>query len=360
MSKKIILLVTLLFLLGSCVSAPAKPILPARPSTAAQDRDTLQIGFQDGDTATRFSKNLKLPATGDLGSTIEWVSNDPTILSSEGVVNPSLIRDKTLQLTALIHSEGDERRKVFDLVIPRKEVKLPYPQISTPITLDGDLKEWKPGDRIPSSTSGVNYYLNWDEKNLYLGVEGPFIDIHGPQAKDTWVVAYMGFEGEEPVSSDQGEFFRSQTYTLPFKASYFLKWRVSDSYIQSGLPRLDRVRNRILWGFGLSPTSSDFNPLGLTMQSVAVGINSMEMAIPLERMGRPVRFKMIAFVIQESEGAEKTYGILPLSGGKDNSSTGVPMAFTTGIVLDLTSKLTPGDQVKMSVGQRTPTPPPRP
>lgn len=365
MSKKINLSVFLFpaaVVLGfsACASAPVKPIQPEKPSPVVQDRDALTLGFAEGDTADRVTKNLQLPAAGASGlTTVEWLSSDPAVVGSDGTVLPPVLRDRHIVLTALLKAEGDERRKVFNLMVPRKEVRQPYPQTSLKVTVDGDLKEWRTPDRIPSSTPGVSYLLAWDEENLYLGAEGDFIDIHGPKARETWLGIYIGFDDGDPAASDQGEFFRSQNYQLPFKASYFIKWRVSDSYILSGVPRPDRTRsNRILWGFGVSPSSPDYNPLGLTRKSVAVGQKSLEMAIPLELLGRPSRFRVVSLVIQETDGEETTYALLPATAGSDGPGFPEPKTFSAFLTLDLTSRQGALDQ-SLGKTEAPPVPAPR-
>ncbi len=50
------------------------------------DKTALQIGYASGDSASRVSQAIKLPAKGSSGSTIKWTSGSPTYMSDSGQI----------------------------------------------------------------------------------------------------------------------------------------------------------------------------------------------------------------------------------------------------------------------------------
>ena len=77
--------------------------------------DKLSYQSQDGVTT-----DLHLKTTGRAGSTIEWSSSDPSVLSDDGVVNSS--RDASVTLTAVIsNGDGQPLTKTFDIHVAQWE-----------------------------------------------------------------------------------------------------------------------------------------------------------------------------------------------------------------------------------------------
>ena len=68
----------------------------------ADAKAALTIDYASGDSASSVTQDLTLPATGIDSSTIEWASNDTTVVSTAGVVTRPNIGDANVTLTATI------------------------------------------------------------------------------------------------------------------------------------------------------------------------------------------------------------------------------------------------------------------
>ena len=74
--------------------------------------NSLQIIYQDGDSASSISKNLTLPAVGAEGAVISWTSSHPTVITPNGnVTRPSSLTFVTL--TAKISLNSAQKTKEF-------------------------------------------------------------------------------------------------------------------------------------------------------------------------------------------------------------------------------------------------------
>jgi hypothetical protein len=90
----------------------------------AADKAALGIEFGGSDTVSRVTRPLnELPLVGVNGSTINWISSSPHILSNDGqtINRPSVTsNDVTVVLTAVINSNGITDTKSFNLTIKRE------------------------------------------------------------------------------------------------------------------------------------------------------------------------------------------------------------------------------------------------
>jgi hypothetical protein len=78
----------------------------------------LQIGYNSGDSASSVVHNLTLPTT--LGQfIITWSSDNPSIISSTGVVSLPVDASHTVSLTAVANNNTDSGTRVFQVVVPQ-------------------------------------------------------------------------------------------------------------------------------------------------------------------------------------------------------------------------------------------------
>ncbi|MBB6479320.1 immunoglobulin-like domain-containing protein [Spirochaeta isovalerica] len=68
-------------------------------------------------------ENLDLPVVGDFGTTIEWTSDAPGIISSDGTLIPPAASDgdREVTLTATVEKEGTSENKTFKITVPVAE-----------------------------------------------------------------------------------------------------------------------------------------------------------------------------------------------------------------------------------------------
>jgi len=81
------------------------------------DRDNLSVIVAPGDSLSAITQHITLPTSGDLGSTISWVSNNPDIISHSGVVNRSGHLDTLVTLTATLQHNTQSLTRIFTLTV---------------------------------------------------------------------------------------------------------------------------------------------------------------------------------------------------------------------------------------------------
>jgi hypothetical protein len=83
----------------------------------AAAKSALAISYAAGDSASAVTQNLTLPASGLHGTTVDWSSSDPAVVSNAGGVNRPAIDDANVTLTATITLGSTSDTKTFPLVV---------------------------------------------------------------------------------------------------------------------------------------------------------------------------------------------------------------------------------------------------
>jgi len=104
-------------ILAACGGVSTKDVHLTPAQKVAAAKAVLNIGFAAGDSASSVSQNLTLPATGLDGSTIAWVSSNPSVISNAGVVTAPTTSDANVTLTATITVSPASDTKVFPLTV---------------------------------------------------------------------------------------------------------------------------------------------------------------------------------------------------------------------------------------------------
>jgi len=89
----------------------------------AAAKAALAIGFQSGDSLQSITRPVTLPSTGLEGTTVTWISSNPSIISNDGktVIRPANgSGDATLVLSALITRNGVTDMKTFQVVVKQQ------------------------------------------------------------------------------------------------------------------------------------------------------------------------------------------------------------------------------------------------
>ncbi len=83
----------------------------------ASDASSLVIVFNGTDTELSVTNNFTLPASGANGAAITWESDNPDVITINGIVIPAVGEDKTVTLTATIKKGNAEETKTFTLKV---------------------------------------------------------------------------------------------------------------------------------------------------------------------------------------------------------------------------------------------------
>jgi len=131
------------------------------------DRAELDIGFAAGDSPSAITENLKLP-TAIQETTIVWVSDNPDVLTNEGVINrPEFDEGSiTVNLVAMITAGTETREKVFTVTIlplePTNAQAIGADTDALEITLGGtDVASFVTQDIVLTSTGLWGTTITW-------------------------------------------------------------------------------------------------------------------------------------------------------------------------------------------------------
>ncbi|RJS60688.1 InlB B-repeat-containing protein [Bacillus sp. PK3_68] len=118
---------------------------PSDAELAQRDKDSLSIGYRDGDSQTSVTQNVTLPESGDNGSVIKWTSSHADFMSNQGIVTRPKFTEgnQTITLTATITKGETTLTKVFTLTMP---------------TLEGYTVTYNENGAISGSVPGIEKY----------------------------------------------------------------------------------------------------------------------------------------------------------------------------------------------------------
>jgi hypothetical protein len=329
----------------STQEAATEPLLRGRSDVAELIKETtaLEIGYPAGETALSVTNNLILPERGAQGTPIVWTSSSPAIVATNGRVARPDCADRTVVLTACLKRGRLRRFRTFLLQVRR--LGEPATGWSRTISLDGQISdgEWRFAETeiATSSPERLRAFLAWDAEFLYLGCRGPDLAQTTDAAGEKWLQAYFGIpcrDGDNEGSTN-AQAFRSQAFSLPFRAHTTLKWRPSDFFYNSAA-----VENQI-WKYTTSRTAPHYNPLGVGAEQAVRKDDTLELRIPRRKFGNPDRLRLLVFMISEQTRAEALWGIVPAAAGVDHAVRGsIRHRFRAWIEIDFASPLPPRAQ----------------
>jgi hypothetical protein len=104
---------------GNATSIGSQSYIILYDSDVTADKDSLQIGFATGDSATAVTKDISLGVSGENGSMITWTSSNTTIVSTAGIVTRPAAGagDKVVTLTATIRKGSSIQTKQFVITV---------------------------------------------------------------------------------------------------------------------------------------------------------------------------------------------------------------------------------------------------
>jgi hypothetical protein len=93
--------------------------------------------------------------------------------------------------------------------------------------IDG-IDDFNPNEKFLTSSAGYEGFIAWDDKRLYFGMSGNDI---GSNATNKWVFVYLGLDGTPGTTTGiKYGMTPGQQPTLPFAASYHLRWKASNDF----------------------------------------------------------------------------------------------------------------------------------
>ncbi|HEU5139781.1 MAG TPA: immunoglobulin-like domain-containing protein [Bacillales bacterium] len=193
--------------------------LPITDAEAVQlDKDSLAIGYAEGDSADSVTQDITLETIGENESTITWVSSDETWITDDGTVTrPSFTKgDQTVTMTATIENGTVTDTKEFVLIVKA----LPITEAEA-VQLDKDSVEieYADGDSAASVTQDITIKEPGTHGSLISWVVNP-VDVIDPATGEVTRPSYI--EGDQKVTMTatitNGEVTETKIFKMTVKA----------------------------------------------------------------------------------------------------------------------------------------------
>ncbi|MGI5860463.1 MAG: DUF4215 domain-containing protein [Myxococcales bacterium] len=101
------------------------------------------------------------------------------------------------------------------------------------LTIDGT-GEFTAAEQLATTSPGYTAYVTWDADNLYLGFEGPDIDLTDGASDTKWLMIYLDTDPGAATGASTGFTYNSRAPTFPagFGAEYHFGWKTGgDNYV---------------------------------------------------------------------------------------------------------------------------------
>lgn len=214
------------------------------------------------------------------------------------------------------------RAPAFTLPVDAAGNPVGTPGYTRTAVVDGNAAEYPNDEDFTSSTVGVKAHATWDESNLYLAYEQPDIATAGARQ------ALLVYIGNGSAGTLTGLPIGAQQPSLPFRASYALKWLGDDS-----------SNSLYEWNGNAWIESAGF--LGTKGSAYAVSIpkTTFEASIPLTELDVSTILDLHFSWVDDRVGLAGTEGAVPAGSFVDGFDPNYSQYFH----FDLTDPMAPSD-----------------
>ncbi|HEY5927663.1 MAG TPA: hypothetical protein VIV11_38525 [Kofleriaceae bacterium] len=189
------------------------------------------------------------------------------------------------------------------------------------IALDG-VDDFATGEQFATTSTSFAARVTWDDKNLYIGYDGPDLTPSTTDAATKWLFIYLDTTAGGQA---QSELYNTQRATFPlgFAADYYVRYKCDGTF--TTLERND------------SGTWNTATPTPMTAQAGML----LELAIPLSSIGAGAQVGIVTWMINEQQLVEGSYAGLYANNFTDGYAA--DLALTAYLQADFTSPRAPND-----------------
>lgn len=167
-----------------------------------------------------------------------------------------------------------------------------------------------------TSTNGFLAYITWDNDYLFIGFQGPDIELNDPFK---WLLIYIG-NGDVPGGTTTGFIYNDQIPSLPFAASYHIRWQGSGDFINA------QMFNGSSW------VNAGWDFTGDAMKN----LDFVELRIPLVDIGTPINSLHIHInMVTTNLGGEWSYAAVPYDSFTDSYDPNYTKYFDFNLIYPL-------------------------
>ena len=150
----------------------------------SQAKAALGISYAQGDSEDSITKDIALPTSGNYGTTVIWTSDNPSVISSSGIVSrPSYASgDAAVAVVAAVSKGAETETRIFNVTVIKEQASanaslraLAISDVSLAPSFDKDITSYT--GTINSSTSSIKVTPVPDDSTAIIKVNGsPLID----------------------------------------------------------------------------------------------------------------------------------------------------------------------------------------
>lgn len=191
------------------------------------------------------------------------------------------------------------------------------------IQIDG-VDDFLSAEQFPTTSTGYDARVSWDDANLYIGYSGSDLDPAAPQTATKWLFIYIDADPGAANGALVNETYNTQGATFPsgFRADFYVRWKCDATLLS-------------LKQFS-GGTWSD----SATVPPAARGGSFVEIAVPRAAIGTG-NVSVVTWMINERQNAEGTYAGLYTANFVDGYH--MNLALTKFLKVDFASSKNPND-----------------
>jgi hypothetical protein len=191
------------------------------------------------------------------------------------------------------------------------------------IQVDG-VDDFLSSEQFPTTSAGYGARAAWDDTSIYIGYEGADLDPATVDTATKWLFVYVDADPGTPNGALVDETYNTQGATFPagFRADFYVRWKCDASLLSL------KTFSGGTWMEGTAPQA-------------AHAASFVEFAIPRSVIAVSDRVDVVAWMINEKNGAESSYAGLYTGNFADGYAAN--LALTKFLKIDFTSTRDPID-----------------
>lgn len=191
------------------------------------------------------------------------------------------------------------------------------------IQIDG-VDDFLSGEQFPTTSVGYGARVAWDEQSIYVGYSGADLDPATAETSTKWLFVYVDADPGMGTGALVDETYNTQAATFPagFRADFYVRWKCDATLLSL------KTFSGAMWMEGTAPQASR-------------GGSFVEFAIPRSVIVTSDRVDLVAWMINEKNGAESSYA--GIYAGNFTDGYAPNLALTKFLKIDFTSMRDPND-----------------
>nr|HEX4314816.1 hypothetical protein [Kofleriaceae bacterium] len=195
------------------------------------------------------------------------------------------------------------------------------------ILLDGS-DDFSAGEVFTTTTPGFGADVTWDDTNIYVGYSGTDLSTGTQDAASKWLFVFVDADPGNGTGAATSLAYNTQHATFPpgFGADYYLRWKCDGTFTT-----IEQADSSQQTGWSTTNQTVQFGQAG----------EYLEVAFPRSLLGGATSAGVLAFMINEGDNVESSFG--GLYAGNFVDGYAADLVTTRYLRADFTSSLSPNN-----------------